>query len=306
MFIRSGCRSLAIILLSTVAATGTAETPSSLGNVVADGATLQTVADGYKFTEGPACDAEGNVYFTDQPNDRILRFDAATGKVETWMQPAGRSNGLFFAPSGELIACADGKNELWAINVADKTHRVIVGSWQGKLFNGPNDCWVDANGTIYFTDPFYKRPYWQRGDKELHRQDVYRVSLDGEGLAVVASDFKQPNGIVGDPEKRLLFVADIGDGKTYRFRIADDGSLVDRTLHCESGSDGMTLDREGRLYITGREGVTVFDPQGKKLGSIATPEGWTANVCFGGKNRDELLITAGKGFFAIKMAARGL
>ncbi len=277
----------------------------AIEGVIAADAKLELVADGYQFTEGPACDDDGNVYFTDQPNDRILRFDASTRQVETWMQPAGRSNGLFFAPDGQLIACADGKNELWSINVADKSHRLIVGSMQGKLFNGPNDCWVDTDGTIYFTDPFYKRPYWQRGDRELDRQDVYRVSLGGAGLAVVASDFKQPNGIIGDREKRRLFVADIGDGKTYRYRIAEDGSLTDRTLHCESGSDGMTLDREGRLYVTGKQGVTVFDPDGKKLGSIATPEGWTANVCFGGKDRDELFITAGKGFFAIKTLTRG-
>lgn len=278
----------------------------AIEGVIAPNSKLELIADGYEFTEGPACDADGNVFFTDQPNDRILRLDASTRKVETWMQPAGRSNGLFFTPDGKLIACADGKNELWSINVADKSHQVIVGKWHDKLFNGPNDCWVDTDGSIYFTDPFYKRSYWDRGDKELENQDVYRVSADGKDITLAASDFQQPNGIVGDREKLVLFVADIRAGKTYRFRISETGELVDRTLHCESGSDGMTLDREGRLYVTGKAGVTVFDPDGKNLGSIPTPAGWTANVCFGGKNRDELFITAQKGFYAIKTLTRGL
>ncbi len=279
---------------------------SAIEGVIAEGQRLELVAEGYKFTEGPASDTEGNVYFTDQPNDRILRFDAKTRTVETWLQPAGRSNGLFFTPSGRLIACADADNELWSINVADKSHDVILGKFDKKRFNGPNDCWVDSDGTIYFTDPFYKRPYWKHSEPELTQQDVYRVAVTGHEVTVAASHFEQPNGIVGDPVKRLLFVADIRAKKTYRFRIDTDGNLVDRTLHCEMGSDGMTLDQDGRLYLTGKDGVTVFDPAGNKLGSIATPEGWTANVCFGGTDRNELFITAGKGFYTIKTMTRGV
>ncbi len=268
-------------------------------SVVAPGAELQLVADGYKFTEGPAADSGGVVYFTDQPNDRILKC-GLDGKVTTWMQPAGRSNGLFFAPDGKLIACADGNNELWAI-APDKSHTVLLSGFEGKRFNGPNDVWADSNGVMYFTDPFYKRPYWTHEDQtpQLPRQ-VYRLDVGSKQPVVAASDFKQPNGIVGDAKKRIVYVADIGDKKTYRFKIASNGELTDRQLFCDMGSDGMTLDSEGNLYLTGK-GVTAFSPAGKKIDHIDVPEGWTANVCIGGSKRKTLFVTASDSLYRIEL-----
>lgn len=277
-----------------LAAQGTAE-----HSVTAPGAELVLVSDGYKFTEGPAADKNGVVYFTDQPNDRILKCDL-DGKVTTWMQPAGRSNGLFFAPDGTLIACADGNNELWAI-APDKSHRVLLGGFDGKRFNGPNDVWVDQDGTMYFTDPFYKRPYWTHKNPapELPRQ-VYRLEKGSERPVVAATDFKQPNGIIGDAKNRLVYIADIGDKKTYRFKVADSGELTGRTLFCEMGSDGMTLDDNGNLYLTGK-GVTVFASSGEKIDHIDVPEGWTANVCIGGRERKTLFITASDSLYRIEL-----
>ncbi len=279
---------------------GLAQDASQL--VTADGAELKLVSAEYKFTEGPAVDAAGNVFFTDQPNDRIMRW-STDGKLETWLQPSGRSNGLFFDRDGALIACADNKNELWKIK-ADKSHEVLASEFEGKLFNGPNDVWVAGDGALYFTDPFYKRPYWQRTeDKETPR--VYRMSSDYKRVSVAAEDFRQPNGIVGDAGRKLLYVADIGAGKTFRFKIADDGTLTDRQLFCEMGSDGMTLDSQGNLYLTGK-GVTVFDASGKQIQSIAVPESWTANVCFGGADRKTLFITASDSVYTIEMKVAGL
>lgn len=268
-------------------------------SVVAPGAELQLVADGYKFTEGPAADSGGVVYFTDQPNDRILKC-GLDGKVTTWMQPSGRSNGLYFAPDGKLIACADGNNELWAI-APDKSHTVLLSGFEGKRFNGPNDVWVDSNGVMYFTDPFYKRPYWTHENQtpQLPRQ-VYRLDAGSKQPVVAASDFKQPNGIVGDAKKRIVYVADIGDKKTYRFKIASNGELTDRQLFCDMGSDGMTLDGDGNLYLTGK-GVTVFSPAGKKIDHIDVPEGWTANVCIGGSKRKMLFVTASDSLYRIEL-----
>ncbi|QDV27469.1 SMP-30/gluconolactonase/LRE family protein [Aureliella helgolandensis] len=285
---------LAVSLLPTEAA----------DSLVADGATLERVADGYKFTEGPAVDREGNVFFTDQPNDRILKW-SLDGSVATWLQPCGRSNGLFFDQQGNLLACADGQNELWSIQ-HDKTHTVLLKGYEEKLFNGPNDLWIAADGSCYFTDPYYRRDYWTREnlDAQLPKR-VYRFSPDSKTLQIAADDFKQPNGIVGDPQKKLLYVADIGDKKTYRFQIADDGSLTHRTLFCEMGSDGMTLDTDGNLYLTGK-GVTVFSAEGKKLQNIEVPEGWTANVCFGGADRDLLFITASDSLYQVKMKTSGI
>lgn len=267
-------------------------------------AQLQLVAEGYKFTEGPAADKDGNLFFTDQPNDRILRL-STDGEITTWMQPAGRSNGLFFAPDGRLIACADGENQLWAI-APDKTHTVLLTGYKNRRFNGPNDVWVDADGSFFFSDPYYERPYWQHAGQEpkLPHQ-VYRLAAHGKSLTVAAADFKQPNGIVGDREKRLLYVADIGDKKTYRFTISDSGKLTDRQLFCDMGSDGMTLDAQGNLYLTGK-GVTVFNAAGQKIEHIDVPEKWTSNVCFGGSDHKTLFITASDSLYSLKRNVRGL
>src|ERR1700704_6315569 len=129
---------------------------------VATDAKLVKLAGGFKFTEGPAPDPDGNVYFTDQPNDRIHIW-STDGKLSTFMEPCGRSNGLCFDKDGRLWGCADEKNELWRIDVKTKEKTVVVKDYGGKLLNGPNDVWVDEKGGAYFTDPFYKRPYWKRG-----------------------------------------------------------------------------------------------------------------------------------------------
>ena len=270
--------------------------------IIAPGATLQKLAGDFVFTEGPASDREGNVFFTDQPNDRILKW-SMDGKLSTFMQPCGRANGLSFDPEGNLWACADEKNELWRIDPAGKA-TVVVKDYQGKLLNGPNDVWVRPGGGLYFTDPYYKRPYWKRGPKEMD-ECVYYLAPDYKTLTRVIDDLKQPNGIIGTPDGKLLYVADIGAGKTYRYRIQPDGSLKEKKLFCELGSDGMTIDSEGNIYLTGK-GVSVFDPAGKKIEHIDVPEPWTANVCFGGKDRQTLFITASKSLYGLRMAVHGV
>ena len=270
---------------------------------VAPGTKPQKLAGGFKFTEGPAPDADGNVYFTDQPNDKILVWTVG-GKLETFMDGCGRSNGLCFDKDGALWACADEKNELWKIDVKTKEKTVVVKDHAGKLLNGPNDVWVRPDGGAYFTDPFYKRPYWKRGPAEQDKQAVYYVSPDGK-LSRVEDGLKQPNGVIGTPDGKTLYVADIGDRKTYRYAVQPDGTLKDRALFCELGSDGMTLDDEGNVYLTGR-GVTVFDKAGKKVAQIDIPEPWTANVCFGGKDMKTLFVTAGTSLYSIPMRTKGV
>ncbi len=270
--------------------------------IIAPGAKLEKLAGGFGFTEGPSCDAAGNVFFTDQPNNRIMEW-STDGKLTTFMQPAGRANGMCFDAKGNLIACADEKNELWSI-APDKTVTVLLKDYQGKLLNGPNDVWVRPDGGLYFTDPFYKRPWWKHDKMEQDGQHVYFFSADRKQPVRVTEDLQQPNGIIGSPDGKTLYVADIRAGKTYRYAIQPDGSLTNKKLHCELGSDGMTLDAQGNLYLTGR-GVSVFDPAGKKIEQIPVPESWTANVCFGGKDKQTLFITASKGFYAIKMRVKG-
>lgn len=295
-----GARFLAPTVLLAVALISSACRAQS--SVIAPGAKLETISTEFAFTEGPARDADGNVYFTDQPNDRIMLY-SVDGKLAEFMKPCGRSNGLYFDRQGNLLACADEKNELWSIDVKTRQHAVLLGSYDGKLLNGPNDLWVRPDNGVYFTDPFYKRDYWNRGPSE-QKQAVYFLSADRKTCTRVVDDLVQPNGIIGTPDGKTLYVADIGGRKTYAFDINADGSLSNKRLFCELGSDGMTIDEEGNVYLTGR-GVSVFDKTGKKIEQIDVPQGWTANVTFGGKDGRTLFITASKGFYALRMRVKG-
>jgi gluconolactonase len=273
------------------------------GDIIAPGAEVEMLADGFKFTEGPACDAEGNVLFTDQPNDAIHEW-SVDGKLSTFMQPCGRSNGLCFDTEGDLWACADEKNELWCIS-PEKKVEVVVKEYEGKLLNAPNDLWIRPDSGIYFSDPFYKRNYWDRGPSEQDVQGVYFLTPDRKKLVRVADDLETPNGLIGTPDGKTLYVADLKAKRTYSYAIEEDGLLSDKKLFCEMGSDGMTLDNAGNVYLTGR-GVTVFDSAGKQIAHIPVDAGWTANVCFGGKDRRTLFITAKEYLFGLQMRVKGV
>jgi gluconolactonase len=271
-------------------------------SVVAKGSVPVLVSAEFLFTEGPAVDAEGNVYFTDQPNDKIMKW-STDGSLSVFMEGTGRSNGLFIDKNGNLIACADLNNQLWMIGKS-KNVTVLVKDFEGKKLNGPNDLWIDPQGRIYFTDPFYKRDYWTRTEKEIEEENVYYLSPDRKKLTIAASGLMQPNGIIGTPDGKKLYVADIKARKTYSFVIQKDGTLSDKKLFTDMGSDGMTVDSKGNVYLTGK-GVTVFNSKGEKIETIAIDAPWTANVCFGGKDRKTLFVTASKSVFILKMKVKG-
>lgn len=276
--------------------------PDSL-TVVTPGATLRPVSAQFTFTEGPAVDKKGTIYFTDQPNDKIWTYDTA-GKLALFMDKTGRANGLYVDKKGNLIACADQRNELWSIS-PDKKVTVLLANYQGRRFNGPNDLWLDRKGGIYFTDPFYARPYWTHKEPDMAKQSVYYLPQGQTEAVVVDSNLVQPNGIVGSPDGTYLYVADIRANKTYRYTMAKNGQLTNRQLFVSQGSDGMTLDSRGNVYLTGK-GVTVYDPTGKKLGHIPVPSRWVGNVCFGGKDRKTLFITASESVYTLAMAVKGV
>jgi gluconolactonase len=271
--------------------------------IIASGAQVILAAGDFSFTEGPASDAEGNVYFTDQPNDRIMKW-SIDGALTTFMQPSGRSNGLMVDAQGLLWACADEHNQLWCIT-AQKETAVVLDNFEGKLLNGPNDLWIRSDGGLYFSDPYYQRDYWQRGPMEQPGQCVYYLSPDRQAVKRVVADLLQPNGIIGTPDGKMLYVTDIQGRKTYSYAIQANGDLADKKLFCEMGSDGMTIDNQGNVYLTGR-GVTVFDKNGKQIAQIAVPESWTANVCFGGSDMQTLFITASKGLYTLHMNVKGV
>jgi gluconolactonase len=276
----------------------------ALAGVVAPDANVEKLSSAFSFTEGPASDPKGNVYFTDQPNDKIYIW-TTDGKLTTFLTGCERSNGLYFDADGvTLLACADLHNRIVAIS-ADGKITPVVEKYNGKKFNSTNDLWRHPNGGLYITDPYYFRNWWTDPNKQQDGEHVYYLAPDRKTLIRATEDLVKPNGIIGTPDGKLLYVADPGASKTYVYTINADGTLSNKKLFCDMGSDGMTIDNEGNVYLTGN-GVMVFNPAGEKIEHIKIREPWTANVCFGGKDQDTLFITASKSLYSVKMRTKGV
>jgi gluconolactonase len=274
-------------------------------SIVKNEAKLVKIGSGFIFTEGPAVDKMGNVFFTDQPNNTIVKWSANSGQLNIFSDNSGRANGLYFDSNGNLLACADMDNQIWSFS-PDGKHKVLLDLYDGKKLNGPNDLWVHPNGGIFFTDPLYKRNYWTRNpDRQQDGEHVYFMSQDGKKVERVETTLVKPNGIVGSANGKLLYVADIGGKKTYSYRINKNNQLIDKKLFAEMGSDGMTLDQKGNVYLTG-DGVTVFNKKGVKIAHIPLNARWTANVCFGGYDKSTLFITSMDGLYMLDMNVKGL
>ncbi|MET0464715.1 MAG: SMP-30/gluconolactonase/LRE family protein [Chitinophagaceae bacterium] len=272
-------------------------------HLIAKNATLQKISSQFSFTEGPAVNKKGDIYFTDQPNDKIWKYDVK-GNLSLFMDKTGRSNGLYFDRAGNIIACADEKGELWSITPGGQ-RSVLLDNLDGKQFNGPNDLWLDANGGIYFTDPYYQRNYWTRQQPALDGMKVYYLPKGAKQPLLLEDQMTRPNGIVGSADGKLLYVADIGAGKIFRYTIKAPGILADKELFYNQGADGITLDDQGNLYLSGN-GVTIISKEGKRIGYIPVPSKWVGNVCFGGKKKNILFITASESIYTIKMRVKGV
>ena len=285
-------------------ARGALQQPVPCGDsVIAKDAVPVLVSAQFSFTEGASVDRQGNVFFTDQPNNRIWKY-STDGKLSVFLEPAGRSNGMYFDKKGNLVSCADEHEEMWSISPKGKV-KVLIKEYQGKHLNGPNDLWIDSKGGIYFTDPYYQRDWWERKGPEISGEKVYYLPKGKQEPVPVAEDLLKPNGIVGTPNGQTLYVADIKANKTYKYHIMPDGMLADKQLFVNQGSDGMTLDNHGNVYLTGN-GVTVYNPQGEKILHIPVPAKWTANICFGGKDKSILFITASESLFILPTLVKGV
>ncbi len=291
--------SLTLVLVSSFLIVFGQERKSS---IIIENGKIEQAGSGFAFTEGPAVDNNGRIYFTDQPNDKIYVWDENEG-VSLWLEGTGRSNGMYFTSGNQLVTCADEKNQL-AVFDKDKNLKTLIDSYEGKHFNGPNDVWVRPSGGYYFTDPYYHRNWWDEGHKEI--QDVRGVFfLSTEGiLSRVIDDFKSPNGLIGTLDGKILYVADIEDKKTWKYDIQPDGSLLNKTFYAPHGSDGMTIDNEGNIYLTYGK-VWVYNPKGELIEEIDFPES-PSNICFGGEKRDILFVTARKGVYTLKMNVKGV
>ena len=262
---------------------------------------VEMAGTGFLFTEGPAVANDGKVYFTDQPNDKIHIWDGKKG-ISLYLEGTRRSNGMYFNAKGQLVTCADEKNQLGYFDKNKKFH-VMHQDFEGKHLNSPNDLWIAPNGNIYFTDPYYPRTWWGKDHKaEQEVPGVYLLTPQGAVKRII-SDFVKPNGIIGTPDGKTLYVADIEDKKIWKYDIMADGTLVNKTFFAPRGSDGMTIDTKGNIYLTSAK-VWVYNPKGDLIKEIEVPEK-PSNVCFGGKKRNILFITARTSVYTLKMKVKG-
>jgi len=267
---------------------------------------VQRLHTGFGFTEGPADDGHGNLYFSDIPNARIHKLDAH-GKLSVFTNQSRHANGLMFNQAGELVVCEmDGQLAVW--NVETKTRRVLVDGYQGVRFNAPNDLVIDRTGGVYFTDPHFRAPQPLPQGKTC----VYYVSPAGNVTRLV-DDLPAPNGVILSPDEQTLYVFPSGQPVMRAYPVREPGKLGPGRDFCTlklagraglRGADGSTVDVDGNLYLATQLGVQVFNSQGEALGILEFPE-QPANLTFGGPNRTTLFVTARTSLYAVSMFIRG-
>jgi gluconolactonase len=179
------------------------------------------------FAEGTTTAPNGDVYFTDQNNQRIYKWDVTQKMLGVFLEPSGRANGQYFDGKGNLLAASDERDQLWQIT-PDGKHTVIAAKFEEKYFNGPNDIWVRPDGGIYMTDPYYRRTWWAEDPNHPATQPqdqraVYYITPSHDSIRRVAVDFMMPNGIIGTPDGKTLYVSDIDARLTYSYDIQSDG-----------------------------------------------------------------------------------
>lgn len=265
----------------------------------------ERIADGFEFTEGPVWHSDGFLIFSDIPANRQYRWSPADG-VTVWREGTGNSNGLTLDRQGRLIACEHSGRRVSAA-VAGAEPVTLVDRYNGKRLNSPNDVVVKSDGTIYFTDP----PYGiSPEEREQPCNGVYRILPEGT-LELLVDDFDRPNGLAFSPDEKTLYIDDSPRRHVRAFDVLPDGRLANSRIiadmdHPQPGSpDGMKIDIEGHLYVTGATGVWVFEPDGTCLGVIATPER-PANCAWGDADRQSLYITARTGLYRIRTRIPGL
>ena len=253
--------------------------------------------------------------WSDIPNDRMLRWDEATGAVSVFRQPSHYANGNTLDREGRLVTCEHGERRVTRTE-RDGSITVIADRYDGMRLNSPNDVVVRSDGSVWFTDPSYGIDSDHEGhkaDSEIGACHVYRVASDG-ACALAASDFMRPNGLAFSLDERRLFVSDTGathadDGPRHIrvFDVAGDGALSGGEVFatCTAGMfDGFRLDADGRLWTSAGDGVHCYDPDGTLIGKVRVPE-TVANVVLGGPGRDRLFICATSSLYAVQLAVRG-
>ena len=279
------------------------------GTYVMFNAPLKKLASGFDWAEGPVWMGDWNcLLFSDIPNNRILRWSQDQG-LQTYRDPSNFSNGHTRDRQGRLVSCEHGGRRVTRTEW-DGTIKVLADSYQGKRLNSPNDVVVTTDGAIWFSDPHYgigTNYEGYKADQELPCH-VYRIDPGTGGLEAVLTDFNCPNGLCFSPDERLLYVADTGrmyHPDPQHIRVFDMGSgrpRGGRIFHTISPgcADGIRVDSEGNLWSSAGDGVHCLAPDGTLLGRIKVPE-IVSNVCFGGRARQQLFITATTSLYAISL-----
>ena len=269
------------------------------------GATIEKVAGGFGFTEGPVWDERGFVYVGDERKNRISKV-YPDGRVEVFLN-VGDPDGSTFDRRRRLITCSSAVLRAVLEIKPDATYRILADKFEGKKFNSPNDVVLGPDGALYFTDPTLDLPKDQQ--QEIPFQGIYRLADDGS-LRLLAKDMDQPNGLAFSPDGKLLYV---DDSRRREIRVYDfaGGQLTNGRLFGKEegprgsgGPDGMRVDANGNLFATGPEGVWVWDPQGHHLGTIVVPE-QPANLAWGGADYRTLYLTAQTSVYRIETKTRG-
>jgi len=279
--------------------------------IVESGASLERLATGFDFTEGPIWHrGERHLTFSDMPGDHMRRWTPAGG-VTTFRKPSNKANGNTYDRRGRMLTCEHATSRVTRTEL-DGSITVIASHFDGKELNSPNDIVVRSDGLIFFTDPTYGRmPYYGvEREPQLAHRGVYAVSDDGTGLRCLAADFSQPNGLCFSLDERYLFVNDTERGHIRRFDVAAGGALDGGAVWTnvvgegEGAPDGMKIDSAGNLYCCGPGGVHVFAPDAQPLGVIPTPE-VVANFTWGDDDLSSLFLTASSSLYRIRVRIPG-
>lgn len=268
-------------------------------------AKLQTVATGFGFTEGPMWDPAGYLYVSDETLNKIFRV-YPDGKKEEVIA-LGDPDGNTFDHQHRLIDCASVLRAIIAVT-PDGKYSILADHYEGKKLNSPNDVIVGPDGALYFTDPTLDLVAGEK--QEIPFQGVYRLDDTGS-LRLLTKDLRQPNGLAFSPDGKQLYVDDDEQRNIHVYDISSDGSLTNgRIFGAEPGGkhegvpDGMKVDKNGNLFVTGPKGIWVWDAKGNHLGTIVMPE-QPANLTWGDKNYGTLYITATTSVYRLETQTTG-
>jgi gluconolactonase len=283
-----------------------------MGEIIDPSAELETVAGGFRFTEGPVWyPEERKLVFSDIPGNQMHVWSAAKG-VASYRKPSHMANGNFRDRKGRLLTC-EHATSMVTREEKDGSRKVLASRYKGKELNSPNDIIERPDGTIFFTDPTYGRvaEYGVERPEELGFRGVYRIDEDGGNLTLLADDFVQPNGLCFSPDGRKIYINDSERLHIRLFDLSEAGDLSNGNVFAETvgeglGSpDGLKIDAKGNVFCASQGGVHVFDPEGHCLGVIRVPEE-TANFGFGGDDRRTMFITASTSLYRIQLKQPGI